>query len=80
MAGMHKQMPSKTYHIAYREDGSSTVECTYLCPYCDQVASVSFEAKAGTANRLEQGGFFEELRCDRCGEVTDVRFWKRSKI
>ena len=45
MARPHKQMPGMTYHIVYHADRSSTVTCTYLCPYCKQDTSASFEAQ-----------------------------------
>lgn len=76
----HKQMPGSTYHIIYHGDRSSTVECTYLCPYCGQNTTASFEAKADDADLLERGGFYEALCCDWCGKVTDVRFWQSTKI
>lgn len=79
MARPHKQMPGYTYHIDYHDDCSATVNCTYLCPYCNQDTTASFEAAADTSELLEQGGFFEPLRCSQCGRVTDVRFWKSNK-
>ena len=80
MSGPHKQMPGRTYHITYHGDRSSTVDCTYLCPHCGQETTTSFEANADAADLLERGGFFETLRCDLCGNVTDVRFWQSNKI
>ena len=80
MARPHKQMPGRTYRIMYHENRSSTVDCTYFCPYCEQNTTSSFEANADVADQLERGGFFEPLRCDLCGKVTDVRFWQSNKI
>lgn len=80
MARPHKQMPGETYHLNYHGDGTATVECTYLCPYCNQDTTASFEVDADAAARAEQGAFFEPLRCDLCGKITDVRFWKSSKV
>lgn len=80
MARPHKQMPGRTYHITYYGNQSLSVDCTYLCPYCEQVTMVSFEAQADAADLLERGGFFEPLRCGWCGKVTDVRFWQNNKI
>ena len=80
MAGPHKQMPGKTYHISYHEDGSATIECSYLCPYCNQDTTSRFEVNADTTDMIEQGAFFEPLHCDLCGKVTDVRFWLSNKI
>lgn len=80
MARPHKQMPGYTYHVTYHSDRSSTVDCTYLCPYCMQDTTATIEAEADVADVLERGGFFEPLRCNLCGKVTDVRFWKSSKI
>lgn len=80
MARPHKQMPGMTYHIVYHADRSSTVTCTYLCPYCKQDTSASFEATADAADHLEQGGFFTPLQCSLCGKITDVRFWRGNKI
>ncbi len=78
--GKHKKMPVKTYHIIYRGDGSSTVICTYICPYCYQDAVANIEAPASVSDRLEQGAFFDSLQCDMCGKVADVRFWQSNKI
>lgn len=80
MASPHKQMPGKTYHINYHSDDSATVECTYLCPYCNQETSSNFQANCNATALVEQGGFFESLHCDLCGKVTDVRFWQSNKI
>ena len=80
MARPHKQMPGRTYHINYHGDGSATVECTYLCPYCNQDTTASFEINADATEQAEQGGFFEPVHCDLCGKVTDVRFWQSNKI
>lgn len=80
MARPHKQMPGKTYQVFYNGDHSATVHCTYLCPYCNQDTTSSFEAPADAADLLERGGFFEALRCDLCGKVTDVRFLRDNKI
>ncbi len=80
MARPHKQIPGKTYQVLYHSDHSATVSCTYLCPYCNQNASVSFEVNANSTVLLEKGGFFESLHCDLCGKVTDVRFWHNNKI
>lgn len=80
MARPHKQMPGRTYHINYYEDGSATVDCTYLCPYCRQNTTSRFEVDSNVVDRVEQGGFFEPIRCDLCGKVTDVRFWQSNKI
>lgn len=75
----HKQMPGRTYHINYHGDGSATIECSFLCPYCNKGAATSFEVTADATARVEQGGFFEPLHCNLCGKVTDVRFWKSNK-
>ena len=80
MARPHKQMPGKTYHINFHVDRSATVDCTYLCPYCNQNTTASFEANANTTEILEKGGFFESLRCDLCGKITDVRYYHDSKV
>lgn len=79
MARPHKQMPGKTYQIFYHGD-SATVNCSYLCPYCEQDTTSSFEANSDVFETLERGGFFEPLRCELCGKVTDVRFWGSNKI
>jgi transcription elongation factor Elf1 len=76
----HKQMPGRTYRVIRHRDGSCTVECTYLCPYCEQETTASFEAGADAADQLERGGFFEPLSCGLCGKVTDVRFWQGNKV
>lgn len=80
MARPHKQMPGNTYHIDYHGDGSATIECTYLCPYCNQDTASNFEVNPDVTALVEQGGFFEPLHCDHCGKVTDVRFWQSNKI
>ncbi len=80
MARPHKQMPGRTYHINYHGDGSATIECTYLCPYCNQDTTSRFEANADATALVEQGGFFEPLHCDLCGKVADIRFWQSNKI
>ena len=80
MARPHKQMPGRTYHINYHGDGSATIECTYLCPYCNQDTTASFDINSEAIEQAEQGGFFEPVHCDLCGNVTDVRFWKSNKI
>ena len=79
MARPHKQIPGRTYHINYHGDGSATIECSYLCPYCNQDTTSSFEISADLTAQAEQGAFFEPLQCDLCGKITDVRFWKSSK-
>jgi len=50
MARPHKQMPGRTYRIMYHENRSSTVDCTYLCPYCEQNTTSSFEANSDVAD------------------------------
>lgn len=80
MARPHKQMPGRTYHVVNHGDNSATVNCTYMCPYCNQNTTASFEANADATDLFERGGFFEPLRCDQCGKVTDVRFWHSNKI
>lgn len=80
MARPHKQLPGMTYHVTYHRDHSATVDCTYFCPYCKQDTTASFEANVDASELLEQGGFFEPLRCEICGKITDVRFWKNNKI
>ena len=80
MARPYKQTPGRTYHINYHEDGSATIECSYLCPYCNQDTTAGFEVNADATAQVEQGGFFESISCDLCGRVTDVRFWKSNQI
>jgi transcription elongation factor Elf1 len=80
MARPNKQMPGRTYHIAYNDDSIATVECTYLCPYCNQDTTSGFTAKIDTFDLLERGVFFESLKCDLCGKVTDVRFMSNTKV
>lgn len=80
MARPHKQMPGRTYHIIHDVDGSATVECTYLCPYCDQETSATFYVDENGSNLVEREGFFESLECCLCGKVTDVRFYNSNKI
>lgn len=79
MARPHKQMPGRTYHITYNDDSTATVECTYLCPYCNQDTTSSFAANIDAFDLLERGVFFESLKCDLCGKVTDVRFMSNTK-
>ena len=79
MARPYKQMPGRTYHIEYN-GSTALVECTYLCPYCNQDTSSRFTANEEAFEILERGGFFEPLYCDMCGKVTDVRFWSNNKI
>lgn len=43
MARPHKQMPGRTIHITFNGD-SATVDCTYLCLYCDMDTTSSFTA------------------------------------
>ena len=74
------EMPGRTYHINYHGDGSATIECTYLCPYCNRETTSCFDVNSDTTVRLEQGGFFETLHCDYCGKAADVRFWQNNKI
>ncbi len=80
MARPHKQMPGKTYYFIQRGDLSFTVYCSYLCPYCHRDTTARFDANEDAADTLEQGGFFEPLRCDLCGKVTDVRFYHANRI
>ena len=80
MAGSRKKAPGRTYHITYHSDGSSTVDCTYLCPYCGQYTADSFNANAAASDLLEIGGFYESLRCSSCANITNVRFWQCNKI
>ncbi len=79
MARPHKQMPGRTYHIEYCGD-SATIECTYLCPYCEEATTSNFTAGPDAFEMLERGGWFEPLRCDLCGKISDVRFWVGNKI
>lgn len=79
MARPHKQMPGRTYHITYNAN-DATVDCFYLCPYCNQATTSSFTVNPDAYEIVERGGFFEPLHCDLCGKVTDVRFWKCNKI
>lgn len=80
MARPHKQMPGRTYQIFYNDNNSLIVHCTYMCPYCMQNASASFEANTDAKDILERGGFFQPLQCDLCGKVSDVRFWQSNKL
>ena len=80
MARPYKQMPGRTYHINYHGDGSATIECAYLCPYCKQDTSSRFDISADMTDRAEQGGFFEPVKCDLCGKTSDVRLWQNNKI
>ena len=36
-------MPGRTYHINYHGNGSATIECAYLYPYCNQGTTASME-------------------------------------
>lgn len=81
MARPHKGMIGSSYHIVYRSDSAATVDCTYLCPYCNNRTTSSFDADDSTTlDHVEKGGFFEPLRCDICGKVSDVRFYAGMKI
>lgn len=81
MARPHKQMPGESYHYYYDDELKVVVvDCTYLCPYCNEMTSSSFDTNADNIDLLESGGFFEPLTCDLCGKVTDVRFWKNNRI
>ena len=80
MARPYKQMAGISYHTIYQSDRSIKVECTYLCPYCNQYADDFFEVGEDLSSQLEMGGFFENLQCNHCGKRTDVRFWKCNKI
>lgn len=77
--GRHKEMVGKTYHVEHRGDHAD-VECTYLCPYCNQETSSRFTANPDTFDLLERGGFYEHLKCDLCDEISSVRFWQCNKI
>ncbi len=80
MARPYKQMPGRTYQIFRQGNNSLIVNCTYLCPYCNQNTTASFEVNSDDADLIERGGFFEALHCDLCGKVTDVRFFQSNRI
>ena len=76
----HKQMPGMTYRIMTQNESYAELEYTYLCPYCMQKATVRSTVFSPDYERLETGGFYEEVTCNECGKVTDVRFWRMMRI
>lgn len=73
-------MPGRTYHINYHGNGSATIECAYLYPYCNQDTTASIEINADVTEQAEQGVFFDPVHCDLSGKVTDLRFWQGNTI
>lgn len=76
----HKQMPGMTYQVVSQDASQATVEYTYLCPYCMQKATVRSTVFAPDYDRLETGGFYDAIACNKCGKISDVRFWRTMKI
>ena len=71
-------MPGRTYHINYHGNGSATIECAYLYPYCNQGTTASMEPhdsipyNPDIANVFYQMGYIEswgrgiQKICDEC--------------
>ncbi|WP_426349406.1 hypothetical protein ACPWSR_16965 [Alloiococcus sp. CFN-8] len=78
--GRHKQMPGRTYKIVSQNSSEAIVDCTYLCPYCDQETTVQITVNSDGFDLIERGGFYEPLTCEYCNKTTDVRFFKGNKI
>ena len=78
--GRHKEMPGYTYSVIYQDDREATVQCTYLCPYCNQDATAQITVYSDWFYQLESGGFYTPLNCNSCNETTDVRFWSNQRI
>ncbi len=76
----HKQMPGMTYQVISQDEHKAVLEYTYLCPYCMRKAIVQSVVHSPDYERLETGGFYDELTCGKCGKTADVRFWRTMKI
>lgn len=77
--GRHKQMPGRMYEIICQDSNEAIVNCTYLCPYCNQETTTQITVPASGFDILERGVFFEPLICEICDKITDVRFNKGNK-
>ena len=57
------------------------VECTYLCPYCNEETTASFELMNEEQRALvTEESWFEELECGNCGKTSQVRFHQSMRV
>lgn len=78
--GRHRQAFGRTYEVVYQDEFAATAICTYRCPYCSKEAIARITVHPDGYARLEAGGFFEPLRCDRCGSTASVKFMQDQRL
>ena len=65
------------YEVHSKNDSFATVECSYDCPYCGADTGSYLTIYPDAYHLLENGGFYEPMKCTACGEKADVFFGKQ---
>ncbi len=78
--GRHRKASGRTYEVVFQDEFAATAICTYLCPYCSKEAIARLTVHPDGYAHLDAGGFFEPLRCDRCGNTSSVAFLREQRI
>mgnify|MGYP003312669461 CR=1 FL=1 len=72
------QIKGKSYRVLEHDSNSKVVEFVYNCPHCKQMTTVRKFAKA-SYDDVRCEGFFLDLKCNNCHEMTEVRYLKRNR-
>lgn len=75
----YKEKVGRSYEILCHNGKEVLVSFTYCCPYCLRETTVQREYSTGL-DILEGKAFFEDLKCEHCGEIAEVRYLPHKRI
>lgn len=70
----YKQVPGYSYSVVGNNGTHLVLTCRYKCPYCFSNTSDTLFVPVENEPILN-GGFWDYLTCDSCGEKANVRYW-----
>ena len=71
---MSRRVWGGRYEILQKNDNFAIIECVYTCPYCGEETGAYLTIYPDAYDLIENGNFFEPLKCTFCGESADVMF------
>ena len=73
---MSRRVWNGKYIVHSKNDYSAMVEVCYTCPYCGEETGAYLTIYPESYDLIDNGGFFEQLKCTCCNEIADVMFGK----
>jgi hypothetical protein len=74
---MNRRVWNGKYIVHSKNDYSAMVEVFYTCPYCGEETGAYLTIYPESYDLIDNGGFFEPLKCTYCNEKADVMFGKQ---